>query len=153
MIDYTLEHIFSFRAVAEGAPDVIGPVPEGIRINFINTGGEVTGPRLRGKVRATGGDWLTVRRDGVGLVDARVTLETHDGALILATYNGVIDFGEDGYGLFQRGELPEVAQIRTAPRFATGHPGYQWLNRLQCVGIGEYLRAKKTASYDVYAVR
>jgi len=104
-------------------------VPEGIKANFYVTGGEVTGPKIRGKLRPAGGDWLTVRRDGVVIMDVRVTVETHDGALILVTYPGIIDLGEDGYDKFLRGELPPILQIRIAPRFFTSHPNYLWLNR------------------------
>jgi len=73
--------------------------------------------------------------------------------LILVTYEGVIDFGEDGHARFPREGPPAVAQLRTWPRFATGDPRYLWLNRLHCIGVGEYSAATRTASYDVYAVR
>src|SRR5215472_5075127 len=102
-IRYTLEHIFSFTGRGAGTPEAIGPLPEGLRVNFYNAGGEITGPRIRGKLRPVGGDWVTVRKDGIAMLDARVTLETEDGALILATYPGTIDFGEDGYDRFLRG--------------------------------------------------
>jgi hypothetical protein len=150
---FDLEHVLSFSGIGETAPEVIGPVPDGIRVNFYNAGGLVSGPRIRGKVRAAGGDWLTVRRDGVALLDARVTFETEDGALVLVVYGGVIDFGETGYDSFARGELPAMARIRSGPRFLTAHPNYTWLNRLHCIGVGEYRAATRTASYDVYAVR
>jgi hypothetical protein len=153
MIDYKLEHILSFVGKGGGVPEAIGALPEGLRVNFYNLGGEVSGPRIRGKLRAAGGDWVTVRKDGVAILDARVTFETDDGALILVTYPGVIDFGEDGYEKFQRGDLPPAAQIRTSPRFFTSHPKYAWLSRLHCLGVGEYSPANRTASYDVYAVR
>jgi hypothetical protein len=39
-----LEHILSFTARLE----VIGPVPEGLRVNVQVTGGEVTGPKVAG---------------------------------------------------------------------------------------------------------
>ena len=92
MIDYTLEHIFSYNATL-APPEVIGPVPEGIRVNVYATGGEVQGPRLHGKLRPVGGDWLLVRQDGIGMLDVRATIEAHDGALIYITYTGVIDLG------------------------------------------------------------
>lgn len=38
---YQLEHIFSFGAKLENPPEVIGPVSEGIRVNFYCQGGEV----------------------------------------------------------------------------------------------------------------
>jgi hypothetical protein len=153
MIDYTLEHILSYTGELAAPPEIIGPVPEGVRVNFYNTGGEVNGPRIRGKVRPVGGDWMMVRRDGVAILDVRATLETEDGALILLTYPGVIDLGEDGYDKFLRGELPATAVIRTSPRFATSHPRYLWLNRLHCLGVGEYVAETNRATYDVYAAR
>jgi hypothetical protein len=155
MIDYRLEHVFTFAGLgAEGVPpEVLGALPEGLRVNFYVAGGEFEGPKIRGKLRPVGGDWMTVRCDGVANLDVRSTLETDDGALIYLTYPGVIDFGDDGFEKFSRGELPLVVQIRIAPRLSTAHPKYLWLNRLQCVGIGEYRPALREARYDVYALR
>src|SRR5262245_30126820 len=130
MIDHKLEHILSYTSELAMPPELIGPVPEGIRVNFYSTGGAVTGSRIRGKLRPVGGDWMSVRRDGVAILDVRTTFETHDGALILLTYPGLIDLGEDGYDKFLRGELPAAAKIQTSPCFATSHPRYLWLNRL-----------------------
>ena len=96
MIDYSLEHIFTFSATLINPPEMIGPVPEGLRVNFYVSDGEVTGPAIQGKIRPVGGDWITLRRDGVALLDVRATLETGDGALILMTYPGVIDLGPEG---------------------------------------------------------
>src|SRR5215510_15381936 len=115
MIDYKLEHILSYTGELAMPPELIGPIPEGIRVNFYSTGGDITGPRIRGKVRPVGGDWMTVRRDGIAILDARATFETQNGALILVTYSGMIDLGEDGYEKFVRGELPASAPIRTSP--------------------------------------
>lgn len=151
-IPYNVEHIFSYTGIVGNAPEVIGPVPEGIKVNFYNAGGEITGPRLRGRLGSAGGDWATVRRDGVALLDVRVTFETHDGALILVTYQGMADFGPKGYETFLRGELPPAVQLRISPRFYTSHRDYLWLNRLFCFGVGEYNAAAHTASYDIYAV-
>ena len=153
MNDYKLEHICSYGGRLADAPEIIGPVPEGIRVNFFSAGGEVTGPRIRGKVRPVGGDWVTVRKDGVAYLDVRTTFETDDGALILVTYLGLADFGEDGYERFLRGEMPPVVKLRTSPRFVTSHSEYLWLNRLFCIGIGEYRAAENVAEHDVYAVR
>jgi len=152
MNEYKLEHIFSYTGLLASPPEVIGPVPEGIRVNFYSAGGEITGPKVRGRLRPAGGDWVIVRKDGVACLDVRTTFETHDGALILVTYLGTIDFGENGYDRFLRGEMPAVVKIRTSPRLVTVHPDYVWLNRLFCLGIGEYRAATNEAQYDVYAV-
>ncbi len=152
MIDYRLEHLFSYNAFLE--TEVIGPVAEGIRINFYVTSGEVSGPKLRGKLRPVGGDWLTLRTDGVGILDVRATLETDDGALIHTSYSGVADLGEDGYQQFLRGEPPASGTpLRVVPRYQTSHPRYTWLNRLQGLGIEEAFLERGEVRYDVYAVR
>jgi hypothetical protein len=113
----------------------------------------VTGPKLKGKMLPVGGDWNILRTDGVGILDVRATFETDDGTLILTTYSGVYDLGKDGYEKFLRQELPAVIPIRMAPRFHTAHPGYEWLNRLQGLGIGQIDTARSEVRYEVYAVR
>jgi hypothetical protein len=121
MNDYKLEHICSYTGTLGSPPEIIGPVPEGIRVDFYSTGGEITGPNIRGKVCPVGGDWVTVRKDGVAYLDVRTTFETHDGALILVTYQGVVDFGEDGYVQISAGrgadgrEASDVATICNQP--------------------------------------
>jgi Protein of unknown function (DUF3237) len=78
-------------------PEVIGPLPEGIRINIYVAGGEISGPKLSGKRRPVGADWLTIRRDGIGVLDVRATMETTEDALIYLSYFGSVDLGETGY--------------------------------------------------------
>jgi hypothetical protein len=137
MIDYRLEHIMSYTAKL-APPEVIGPLPEGVRVNFYVTGGEITGPKVFGKIRPAGGDWMTVRRDGIAALDVRVTAETNDGALLYLTYTGIIDRGENGYDDFLKGvPLASGAAIRISPRIQTSHPNYLWLNRLHCIGVGQ----------------
>jgi hypothetical protein len=152
MIEYQLEPLFSYTAILD--TEIIGPVAEGLRINVYVTRGEISGPRLRGKLRPVGGDWLTVRTDGVGILDVRATFETEDGALIYTSYSGVADFGEDGYQKLLAGDpAPSGLALRVVPRYQTSHPAYLWLNRLQCLGIGQAFLDRGEVRYDVYAVR
>ncbi|MFY9608936.1 MAG: DUF3237 domain-containing protein [Blastocatellia bacterium] len=151
-IPYTLEHIFSFTALLEKMPEVIGQLPEGMLINFYVTGGDIVGPKLNGKVRPVGGDWFTLRTDGVAIPDVRITFETSDGALIYVTYSGVMDLGADGYQKFLNQQLPATIPLRVTPRFHTASPAYQWLNRLQCIGIGQTDLGRLVINYDVYSV-
>jgi len=101
----------------------IGSTPQGTLTIFPVTGGSFEGDRLRGKVLAGGGDWVTARENGTFTLDLRVTLETDDGGLIHMTFTGVRD---DTNHYF-----------RTVPRFETAAPKYAFLNRLLAVGIGE----------------
>ncbi len=153
MFEYDLDHVFSYT-VRLNPPEVIGPVSEGLRVNFYVASGEVNGPKVYGTLRPVGGDWLTVRTDGVGILDVRATIETQEEqALIYVAYTGVGDLGEDGHEKFLRGDLPPTIPLRIVPRFQTIHPDFQWLNRLQCLGIGEIDTERLEVSYDVYAVR
>jgi hypothetical protein len=147
-----LEYICSYWATL-APPEVIGPIAEGVRVHFYVTAGEVSGPKMRGRLRPVGGDWLLLRTDGVGVLDVRTTLELDNGALIYTTYGGVVDSGPDGYNLVLKGILPPRVELRIVPRYYTGHPDYLWLNRLQCVGVGSFDGAQLKVSYDIYAMR
>lgn len=152
MFECRLDHILSMTAKL-GERELIGAVPEGLRINVHVTGGDVAGPKISGKIRSGGGDWLTVRRDGIAVLDVRLTIETNHGALIYLTYSGSADWGEDGYEGALRGD-PVAAgrRLRISPKFLTSHPDYVWLNRLHCLGVGQAFRERGEVSYDVYAV-
>ena len=147
-----LEYLCSYWAKLT-SPEVIGPLAEGIRVNLYVTDGEISGPRMRGRLRTVGGDWLLLRTDSVGLLDVRCTMELNDGALVYTTYGGVVDLGPDGYSQFLKGILPPRAELRIVPRYYTSHPDYLWLNRLQCVGVGVFEAAQLRVSYDIYAMR
>jgi hypothetical protein len=153
MIESRLEHIMSYTAKLT-EPEVIGPLPGGIRVNIYVTGGEISGPKLSGKLRPVGADWLTIRRDGIGILDVRATMETTEGALIYLSYFGTVDLGETGYEEFLQGKPPASGTpIRSSPRFHTSHPDYLWLNRPDCVGVGQAFLERSEVAYDVYAVR
>jgi hypothetical protein len=149
--DYRPEYVFSYTAQVRVPPEVIGPTPDGIRVNFYVTGGEVDGPRLKAKILPVGADWLLVRRDGVAILDVRATIESHDGALIYVSYNGVCDLGPNGYDDFLNGNLPQKGTIRAVPRFLTSHRSYDWMNRLQYLNVGDVDLTTGLVRYDVYA--
>ncbi len=153
MFDYKMEHLFSYTASLQSPVETIGPVPEGIRVNFYITGGVIRGDRLNGRIRPVGADNFLVRRDGIGMLDVRTTFETTDGAVIDVAYRGIGDLGEDGYDKFLRGELPKKLPLRTGPSMRTAHADYQWVQRLHCMGVGEVDLERFEVSYDVYAVR
>jgi hypothetical protein len=76
-----------------------------------------------------------------------------DGALIYAPYQGILDHGEDGYRQALSGTLlPNGTSFQVAPRFQTAHPDYAWLNRLQCIGIGQVFPDLGEARCAVYAI-
>lgn len=104
----------------------VGAAPEGARVIFPVIGGSFDGDRLRGNVLPDGADWTVTRSDGVLELDLRVTLETHDGALVYMTFAGIRDDG-----------APGAPYLRTTSRFETADARYAFLNRLLAVGKGE----------------
>lgn len=151
MLQYSLEYLFSYH-LQLNPPENLGAVPDGIRANAYVAEGTLSGANINGILRPAGGDWITIRPDGVAITDVRGTIETTDGALIYLAYTGVMDLGENGYQNALRGQFPATANIHTTPRLQTSHPAYQWLNRVQCIGVAELSFATFEADFDVYAL-
>ena len=116
-----VDHLFTFTS------DLVAPIfvengPQGSRAIIGVLNGTFEGPKLRGTVLSQGGEWATLRPDGSGKIDVRLTLKTEDGAIILMSYNGIFCPQADGN-----------VSIRTAPLFETGDPRYAWLNSILSV--------------------
>jgi len=150
---YELDYLARVTAPLAERPQVVGETPEGLQIVFpLGAGGTVEGPRLSGSIEHAGGDWMSVRRDGIGISDIRVLVRTGGGDLVKGEYGGVVDFGKDGYAQLAAGGGPERAEVQLAPRYLTASPRLAWLNRLQCVGIGRVTMSTLLVEYDLYAV-
>ena len=147
-----LEFITSVHAAFAQSIDLIGETPLGLRLNYFLEGGTMIGPYLNGKVLPRGGDFLLIRRDGVGSVNVQATFETDDGARLGADYYGIVDLGPDGYEKAVRGEIPPLAALQLAPRFMTGDHRYEWMNRSQFVAVGQGEAGKGTVDYDLFLV-
>ena len=119
----------------------IGGGPFGERILFGAAGGSFLGPKLRGDVLAGGGDWALFRPDGTMTLDVRLTLRTHDGALVHMSYGGrwvtPLEPRADIADPVRRLRIdPAQYYFRTNPLFETGSKQYGWLNDIVCVGSG-----------------
>lgn len=137
-----------FRAdIMLAAPLELGEAPPGRRRIIPITGGSFRGERLSGRVIPGGADWQVVRSDGVASLDARYTLETDDGALILVRNEGYRHGPPEVIRqLAQGGEVdPSTYYMRTTPWFETGDVRYAWLNRIVCVATG----ARRAASVEL----
>ncbi len=152
-LPFSLEYLSHFTIHLGGSPpEIIGETPEGIKVNWYISSGEFIGPKLNGKINHEGGDWMTIRRDGVGIMDVRATLETSDGALIFIHYPGYFELGEKGYENFLKNKWPPTPPTRTTPWMITSHPKYLWVNRLQCIGIGRVIMKEPIYEYDLYGL-
>jgi hypothetical protein len=151
---YKLEHVCSLKFVRAGS-DFIGQTPTGFRMYGYLAGGEVTGPKINGKVRPLGGgDWGILRDDDIIDINARIVIETHDGAMIDTTYTGVVMLPEHGTERVKQGKLTVKCPLRTVPRMVTAHPAYAWANRTQFIGIGviDFAEKIEAVTYDYYAL-
>jgi hypothetical protein len=146
-----LEYLASITANLDKA-EIIGETPAGIRLNYYALDGTVTGPKLNGRILPRAGDAVTVRPDGIGVIQVRATVQTNDGAMLSAEYYGTLELGPDGYKRALANQLPPYPTVCIAPRLTTGHPKYSWLNRLQCVGVGYVAISELRLEYDLFAV-
>lgn len=145
-----VEHLFDMHVDLAPAQPIKTPL--GTRMTFVTTGGSIEGPKLRGEVLPGGGDWLVVGSDGVGRVDVRATLRTHDDAFIHYEARGVIKVPADGLGRLAAGEtLPfDETYVRTTPTVETADERYSWLSELVMVGYN--VLSPNHIDYRIYRV-
>lgn len=138
-----LESAFAFRlAVALDPAEDHGTTRLGDRRFIPISGGEVTGPKLQGRILPGGGDWNLVREDGTVEVWARYTIETANGVKIGVTNKGI--------GRASRAQMAGVFgptpashsggggaawYTRTCPEFEVRPGEHDWLLKSLFVGV------------------
>jgi Protein of unknown function (DUF3237) len=150
--EYGMEFLGALNVQLAKPAESFGATADGLHITFWIASGEIRGPKINATILGEGGDWMNVRRDGVGEADVRITFKTDDGALLLSCYYGIFDLGPDGYARALREDYDPVPPLVVVPRFVTSHPDWLWLSRLQCVGIGRVTMADLKVRFDLYAV-
>ncbi|MFC3274723.1 DUF3237 domain-containing protein [Agromyces mediolanus] len=132
------EYCFELRCRVDEAIPLGGSEPEeGLHFARVS-GGDFDGPRLRGRVLNSGGDWWVARGLTVEL-DARYVIEAEvaDGTAGVEVVNrGVWRTDEANYARLVAGEEVGERELyyRTAFRFRTEHPELGWLVESQFVG-------------------
>ena len=146
-----LEPLMTYHADLK-APVEVGSGPLGQRMIFDVTGGTFEGPRISGRLLASGADWLLTGADGFGRLDVRATMETHDGAYIYMRYHGILEMNETVIAASAKGESLDYGDtyFMTAPRFETGDARYGWINGLINVAEGRVL--PNAVEYRVFQV-
>lgn len=120
-------------------PQVI-PTPRGTLVSYVGRGGQLDGPRLRGKFLPGSVDWVQVGSDGISRLDIRGAVRTEDGALIYFESKGVSKLPADARKRLAKGErLPfNETYLKTTPKLETSDERYLWLNELVLVGYNEF---------------
>ena len=134
-------------------PLTVGPGPFGMRIVAEVVGGQVDGPRFRGRLLTGGADWLLVGPDGWGRLDVRGQFVTDDGAAVYVSYVGLLEMNDAVQRALASGGSTDFGDqyFRTTPRFETGDPRYAWLNQTCFVGEGRII-AGPGVEYRLYRV-
>ncbi|WP_157994570.1 DUF3237 domain-containing protein [Peristeroidobacter agariperforans] len=145
-----LEPLFDLHLKLRREVEQVGTTPEGLRIHLFIEEGECVGPKLRGRLRRSGGDWFVLRPDGVGVLDVRCTIETSDGALIFGEHLGLLELGEHGYERFLEGHRPNAVRGKISARYRTGREQYAWLNRSVCVASVQADLQRLEVDYRMY---
>lgn len=146
------EYIGHVDAQLKSSPSVIGSTPAGFKIDWFIKGGWIQGPRLNAHIESEGGDWMTIRTDGIGELGIRAVFRQDDGALLNMYMPGKFDLGPDGYQNFKDGKYPPYPPVRGAPNFIASDKSLEWINRLQCFAVGHVDMAELLVTYDVYAL-
>ncbi|HUI15408.1 MAG TPA: DUF3237 domain-containing protein [Xanthobacteraceae bacterium] len=135
-----LEFIFTAR-VSVDVPLDLGDVGKGGRRIVAITGGDFSGPQLRGEVLPGGADWQVLRGDGVAELEARYTLRTDDGALIYVRNQALRHGPAEVMAALAAGRPVEASAyyFRGATFFETSAPRYAWLGKhiVVCTGARE----------------
>jgi len=142
-----------------GNPIVLGQSPwRNRRVGDI-VGGSFSGPRLNGAILPSGADWSELGKTADGgastALDVRSVWETEDGAHLYVTYAGRLVIPAAVLEAFRDPAKvdamdPADYYFRTLPVFETAAPGYDWLNHIVAVGIGQ--RTSTGVTYRIFEI-
>jgi hypothetical protein len=116
-------------------------------------GGEISGPRLSGKVVPhSGGDWPWMWDSGLVEFEAHYIMEADDGTPIYIHNRGLAYTSPEALARIEAGESPAPGDTycRITPRFEAPEGPYNWLNRTIFVGVAE--RRGNSTFFDYYSV-
>jgi hypothetical protein len=144
----TLQFVFAAHVKVDPPLD-LGDVGKGGRRIVPITGGDFSGPQVRGTVLPGGADWQILRHDGVAELEARYTLCTDDGALIYVRNVALRHGPADVMAALAAGRPVDPASyyFRGATFFETSAARYAWIGKHVIVCTGEREPARVTLKF------
>jgi Protein of unknown function (DUF3237) len=142
---------FSRAVVQVGAPQSFGITPVGERRVVPIISGRFEG-KLSAEVLPGGADWQFISTDHVAHLEARYTIRTDDGSLILVHNRGLRHASVETLESLMSGEIvdPAAYYFRSTPTFETASEEYAWLNKIVSVCSG--MRTADSVILDFYEV-
>jgi hypothetical protein len=135
----------------ERSPERVGPAPDALASHHLLASGILAGSMIPMLVAQSGGEWLTLRGDGIAIVEGRHALRLAAQEFVFARVSGLYDLGEEGFERGLHGDgLQGTARAELSVRFHTASPSYCWLNRLQCLVLGERDFTNCSLTVDIY---
>ena len=143
--------LFTLRAQVERS-QTTSSGPYGERSYIPVFGGEFVGERLSGELLRGGANCMLIRPDDVAEVDVRVSLQAHDGPIILMKGLGLRHGPSEVMERIVKGDPVDRSEyyFREALLFEAPPGPYDWLNRILAIGIGE--RRSDMVRVDAYEI-
>ena len=143
---------FLWSATITIRKEVVGELPDGLRINWNVVEGSFAGPGHEGIVLPGAADSMRIRKDGIGVVNVTEVLQTRSGARLYCSYGGIFELGAAGYARALRGEFDALPTFVGTPTYTTADKELAWLNRAQCIAVGRVDMKALRVEYDVYLI-
>lgn len=132
-----LEHLCDLRVEVGPVLDA-GGGPFGVRRIVPILGGQVSGPRMQGRILAAGADFQLITGGTTAHLDARYMIALDDGATVFVHNTALRHAQPADHERLLRGEpvAPEAVYFSGQPRFETGDARWAWLSDRQFVARG-----------------
>ena len=131
-----LEHVFDASILVE-TPVEVGETGLGQRRVIAIAGGQISGPRLTGRILPGGADYQVIRPGGLTELHARYVVETSSG-LVYIENNGIRFGPAEALERIRQGLPvdPTLIYFRSVPRFETASPDLGWMTTSLFVASG-----------------
>lgn len=146
-----LTYVFSIFADID-PPRSAGAGPLGERLHIPITGGQVTGPRLTGRILPGGSDWPVIGPDGISRIEAHYTIEATDGTLIYIVNKALRVSPPEVTARMRAGQPvePDEYYMRGTPVFDAPDGPHRWL--CESLFTCSIMPKGRSVQIDVYAI-